>query len=115
MAPNSSSRWLGENPAGFLQAEDDEAFAIDQDQPPESEEDQEEEGAGGGFQATKRRLAEGGLGAGGPSQRDTQSVQKLLEEYNKLEYEDIVAGIPTRFRYAKVGIIITPPPPGTSR
>jgi hypothetical protein len=87
-----------------MQAEDDETFGSDQDEPMEEAEEGMEE-AGGGFQATKRRLAGQGEAL---TQRDTQSVQKLLEEYNKLEYEDIVAGMPTRFRYANVGPPLLP-------
>ena len=53
-----------------------------------------------GFRAVKQRLSteNGDLDV----QRDAQSVQKLLEEYNRLEYEDIVAGMPTKFHYQKV-------------
>lgn len=87
-----------------MQEGDDEKFGSDLDEPPEEGDGLEGEEPGEGFRALKRRLGEQGLafGEGAPSQRDTQSVQKLLEEYHKLEYEDIVAGMPTRFRYAKV-------------
>lgn len=37
------------------------------------------------------------------TQRDARTVQKLLQEYNSLEYEDIVAGLPTKFHYRQVG------------
>ena len=89
-----------------MQEGDDEAFGSDLDEPPEETDGLEGEEPREGFRALKRRLGEKGSGWGSgevaPSQRDTQSVQKLLEEYHKLEYEDIVAGMPTRFRYAKV-------------
>lgn len=31
-------------------------------------------------------------------------VQKLLEEYYALDYEDTVGGLRTRFRYKEVGV-----------
>ena len=58
------------------------------------------EGSPAGFQAVNQRLyADSGTQ---DEERDAQSVQKLLEEYNSLEYEDIVAGVPTKFHYQKV-------------
>lgn len=58
------------------------------------------EGPPAGFQAVKQRLsAQSGTPDAG---RDSRSVQKLLEEYNRLEYEDIVAGMPTKFHYQEV-------------
>ena len=34
--------------------------------------------------------------------KESAAVQSLLEEYHKLDYEDMVAGIPIRFPYKQV-------------
>ena len=73
--------------------EGDDADLEGRDLPDESEDSEPVQE--GGFRAVQREIA---MNAKGTS-RDTQEVQRLLEEYNKLNYEDIVAGMPTRFRY----------------
>ena len=56
--------------------------------------------AAGGFRAMRRQLAAKAGAAARPE--DAARVQQLLAEYNQLDYEDIVAGIPTRFSYREV-------------
>lgn len=63
--------------------------------------------AGGGntFAALQKKLHGGTVIEGskpGGEGRSRDDVLKLLEEYYKLDYEDVVAGIPTRFRYRSV-------------
>lgn len=65
-----------------------------------AEENSGREESNTGFKAMKKQLAP--QDSTPVASRDTKSVQKLLEEYNKLQYEDIVAGQPTKFRYQTV-------------
>ena len=60
--------------------------------------------AAGGFRAMRRQLAAKASAAARPE--DAARVQQLLAEYNQLDYEDIVAGIPTRFSYREVCVQI---------
>ena len=53
-----------------------------------------------GFKAVRQKAAS--HSSAQDVNRDAQSVQKLLNEYNKLEYEDIIAGMPTKFHYKQV-------------
>lgn len=81
-----------------MQAEGDDARfgSEDHDEFPE----EEEPIVTGGFRATQRDVLASLQKPG--KERDAEEVKRLLEEYNKLEYEDIVAGMPTRFRYHQV-------------
>ena len=60
----------------------------DEEEEEEGDEEGEEEEEGGDPEAAARARSE---------------VQRLLEEYYRLNYEDVVGGIPTRFRWAGWG------------
>ncbi|KAL4428120.1 hypothetical protein ABPG75_002209 [Micractinium tetrahymenae] len=64
----------------------------------EDDEGQEEGGEGEGGEGD----GEGGGADPEAAARARAEVQRLLEEYFKLDYEDVVGGIPTRFRYKEV-------------
>ncbi|KAG7672609.1 hypothetical protein Ndes2526B_g08865 [Nannochloris sp. 'desiccata'] len=70
-------------------------------------EDDEDENDLSTFAALQRRLKQeeeeerqNGTSAGATAARS--DIKRLLEEYHKLDYEDHVGGIPTRFRYKEV-------------
>ncbi|GAB4820679.1 hypothetical protein N2152v2_007725 [Parachlorella kessleri] len=68
--------------------------ASDEEGEGEEDEEEEEEGEGGGARGpakTAEQLA-----------KERAEVQRLLEEYYKLDYEDYVGGVKTRFRPARV-------------
>ena len=67
----------------------------------ESSGDDGGEPASGGFTAAKQRSRDVRANASG-SERSDAMVQRLLEEYYKLDYEDNIAGMPTHFHYKQV-------------
>lgn len=52
----------------------------------------------GGLEGDEDEDGEGGAGAAAAR----EDVKRLIEEYHKLDYEDYVGGVPTRFRYKEV-------------
>ncbi|PSC75398.1 KRI1-like protein [Micractinium conductrix] len=69
------------------QRREEAAAGGEEDKEDEEDEEDEEDGAAADPEAAARARAE---------------VQRLLEEYYKLDYEDVVGGVPTRFRYKEV-------------
>lgn len=63
------------------------------------DEEEQEEKSSKGFKAWTHIISDKELGVS-----DAQTVQRLLNEYSQLEYEDIIAGQPTKFHYKQASL-----------